>query len=103
MTALRFQTTVRYQKRPASLQAGQNNYNNTVKEVIIIMDIFYIALFFRRNKLTALGRVAVKPITYTVQIYIYASVDQQSACWVFSCFGNPPNSDVDYRIFNVRA
>ena len=25
------------------------------------------------------------------------------ACWVFSCFHNPPNSDMDYRIFNVRA
>ena len=24
-----------------------------------------------------------------------------SACWVFSCFRNPPNSDMDYRIFNV--
>ena len=26
-----------------------------------------------------------------------------SACWVFSCFRNPPNSDMDYRIFNVRT
>ena len=25
-----------------------------------------------------------------------------SACWVFSCFCNPPNSDMDDRIFNVR-
>ena len=24
-------------------------------------------------------------------------------CWVFSCFRNPPNSDIDYRIFNVRT
>ena len=24
-----------------------------------------------------------------------------SACWVFSCFRNPPNSDMDYRIFNM--
>ena len=24
-----------------------------------------------------------------------------SACWVFSCFRNPPNSDMDYRISNV--
>ena len=23
-----------------------------------------------------------------------------SVCWVFSCFRNPPNSDMDYRIFN---
>ena len=25
-----------------------------------------------------------------------------SACWVFSCFRKPPNSDMD-RIFNVRT
>ena len=24
------------------------------------------------------------------------------ACWVFKCFHNPPNSDMDYRIFNVH-
>ena len=24
-------------------------------------------------------------------------------CVVFSCFRNPPNSDMDYRIFNVRT
>ena len=27
-----------------------------------------------------------------------------SACWVFSCFRiHPPNSDMNYRIFDVRA
>ena len=25
------------------------------------------------------------------------------ACWMFKCFHNPPNSDMDYRIFNVRT
>ena len=25
------------------------------------------------------------------------------ACWVCVCFHNPPNSDVDYGIFNVRT
>ena len=25
------------------------------------------------------------------------------ACWVFWCLCNPPNSDMDYRIFIVRA
>ena len=25
------------------------------------------------------------------------------ACWVFYCFHNPPNFDMDYRIFNVRT
>ena len=26
-----------------------------------------------------------------------------SACWMFQCFHNPPNSDVGYGIFNVRT
>ena len=26
-----------------------------------------------------------------------------SACWVFACFCNPPNSDMDCRIFNVHT
>ena len=25
------------------------------------------------------------------------------ACWVLSCFHSPPNSDMEYRIFNVRT
>ena len=25
------------------------------------------------------------------------------ACWVFYCFHNPPNSDMDCGIFNVRT
>ena len=25
------------------------------------------------------------------------------ACWVFPCFHNPPNSDMDYGILNVRT
>ena len=28
--------------------------------------------------------------------------DTFSACWLFWCFLTPPNSDVDYRIFNAR-
>ena len=26
-----------------------------------------------------------------------------NACWIFSCFRNPPNSDINCRIFNVRT
>ena len=25
------------------------------------------------------------------------------ACWVVYCFHNPPNPDMDYRVFNVRT
>ena len=30
-------------------------------------------------------------------------INSKVACWVFSSFRNPPNSDMDYRIFNVRT
>ena len=26
-----------------------------------------------------------------------------STCWLFLCFHNPPNSDIDYWIFNMRT
>ena len=41
------------------------------------------------GKATAAARAAVT-MSYNV-------------CWVFSFFCNPPNSDMDYRIFNVRT
>ena len=34
-------------------------------------------------------------------IEVHLSSCQLSACWVCSWFHNPPNSDMDYRIFNV--
>ena len=33
----------------------------------------------------------------------YPTITNLSACWSFSCFHNPPNSDMDCRIFNVRT
>ena len=32
---------------------------------------------------------------------VHLSSCQHSACWVCSCFCNPPKSDMDYRLFNV--
>ena len=40
---------------------------------------------------------------FTVQKYIYPPDTRQSACCVFSHFRNPPNSDMNYRICNVRT
>ena len=31
------------------------------------------------------------------------SSGRSSACWLLSCFHNPPNSDMDYRSFNVHT
>ena len=37
------------------------------------------------------------------RIIQHLSFCQQSACWIFSCFRNPPNTDMDCMIFNVRT
>ena len=81
------------------------------------MDNFCIALFFIRNELTALGRVVsfdawcqwallsvhmtvtLPYYKFTVQKYIYPSVSKEHT----GCFRNPRNSDMDYRIINVRT
>ena len=36
-------------------------------------------------------------------MYCTFILSQQSACWVSSCFHNPLNSAMDYRIFSVRT
>ena len=49
--------------------------------------------------------------THTLYIYTVTTTWYEApaqllffiASWVFSCFRNPPNSDIEYRIFNVRT
>ena len=38
----------------------------------------------------------------SVQLQHYEDCNFISACWLFLCFHNPPISDMDYKIFNVR-
>ena len=42
-------------------------------------------------------------ITTLFTFSVHLSSCPKSACWVFSCFRNPRNSDINYRIFNVRV
>ena len=95
----------------------------TVEKVVQvgIMDHFCIALFFIRNELTALGRVVgfeaccqwallseqiTRPVTLTLLfnlLYRSTFILLSAKCmWVFSCFCNPLNSDMDYRILITR-
>ena len=37
------------------------------------------------------------------QLRLESHYPTYSACWVFQCFHNPPNSDMDCRIFNMRT
>ena len=48
-----------------------------------------LILVINSGKATAAARTALPSLT--------------SACWIFSCFRNPPSSEMDYRISNVRT
>ena len=45
-----------------------------------------------------LGKPAATETSHATQLNSF-----KNACWVFWCFHNPPNCDMDYRIFNVHA
>ena len=87
--------------------------------IIIIIIVLTGAFISNLSKSTqsAAGLNALKPAANrrytscanhypTISIYyteVHLSSCQQSACWVVSCFRNPPNSDMDYRIVNMRT
>ena len=52
---------------------------------------------FSQGKIGLLSPARGKPAAIESRYPTYG------ACWVFSCFHNPPNSDMDYGIFNVRT
>ena len=62
----------------------------------------------RRNKHTHTDRT--HSLTHYLHHHTYNHVVRSAssaifvnACWVFLCFRNPPDSDMDYRVFNVRT
>ena len=60
-------------------------YRTTKSQVFLGLQ----GIVWQRRKATVVARAALPSPT--------------GACWVFSCFRNPPTSDMDYRIFNVRT
>ena len=56
---------------------------------------FVVVVHFRKFGLPYLGKAAA-----TARAELSSPT---SACCIFACFRNPPNSDMDYRIFNVCA
>ena len=56
----------------------------------------------RMDRTHSLTRFCINTVT-TMWCEAPAQLLFFSACWVFSCFCNPPNSDMDYRIFNMRT
>ena len=56
-------------------------------------------VFFFYNCFVPLGFLSWKNIVKPAATELHYTM--YGACWVFQCFHNPSNSDVDYRIFNV--
>ena len=47
-------------------------------------------------------RIFFLPLSFSAQLEHYEDSDTFTACWVSCCLHNPSNSDMGYRIFNVR-
>ena len=59
--------------------------------------IIYYALYYPFQKIRA-------PYLRRTTAAARALPSHTSACWVFSCFRNPPNTDMEYNaVFNVRT
>ena len=60
--------------------------------------LFYTLLINPSRKITA--ALPGKGYTAAARVTIPSHA---SVCWIFLCLRNPPNFDMDYRIFNVRT
>ena len=58
--------------------------------------------FFFAHFSTSFGKYGLHYLRKAIGATRAALPSPTSACWVFLCFCNPPNSDMDYRIFNVH-
>ena len=61
-------------------------------------------IFFFNNCLVTLGFLQWKiRVAFSVESQLRQSGATLRTCWVFECFHNLPNSDMDHGIFNVRT
>ena len=71
------------------------------KVYIRLLSIFYFMFFI--HFIIPLGKFGPPYLGKATAAARAAPHSPTNAYWVFSCFRNPPiNSDIDYRIFNVR-
>ena len=55
------------------------------------------------NGIPPMGNLGCTCILQGKQVATESHYLTYGACWVFYCFYNPPNSDMDYKIFNMRT
>ena len=67
------------------------------------MDIFYLIFDILYTLLSLLGNSGHLTWGKAAATARLALPSPTSACWVVSCFRNPLNSDMDYRIFNMHT
>ena len=72
--------------KQTSLQSGLGNYGTFI----------YLLLFFFKKLYCPIG---IAPLGNSGCFPTQPAVAR--VCWVFTCFHKSPNSDKDYRVFNV--
>ena len=76
---------------------------NLVLTAWIMNNVFYLFILLYTLYYPFREIWAAIPGVWLQQAARAALPSPTGACWVFLCFRNAPNSDVDYRIFNVRT
>ena len=66
-------------------------------------NLFYFILFYFIHFIITFGKFGPPYLGKTTAAARTVLPNPTSACWVFSRFHNPLNSDMDYRIFNMRT
>ena len=69
-----------------------------------VQELFYFICYSVYTLLSCFGKLGPPYLGKLSAAARAALPSPTSTCWFFSCFRNPPaNSDMDYRIFNVRT
>ena len=61
---------------------------------------YYFSQLYCPNEISPMGNSGWFPRESQLRQSRYLTY---GACWVFYCFHNPPNSGMDYRIFNMHS
>ena len=80
--------------------AGRNPHRRLFNFNFFFFFTFYFLQLYCPNGISPMGNSGCfprrKPAATESRYPVYCT------CWVFKCFHNPPDSDMDYEIFNVR-
>ncbi|KAK7107859.1 hypothetical protein V1264_015701 [Littorina saxatilis] len=90
--------------RPAQVYPRPGSLASPIKEHELLLLFFFVPGLKLPRTLVFFARVEFYVYDRFLPRHLGSHTPfSEEACWVFSCFYNPPNSDMDYRIFFVRT